>query len=143
MLTHRGTVYPWHCDHMGHMNVMWYVGKFDEASWQLFLALGLSRRWLAEADRGMAAVDQRIRYLREVRAGACISIRSSVLEVHARKIVFRHAMSNDQDGSPVADTTLVGVHFDTGARRACELPPQVQAAARALMAAPGGAAAAS
>ena len=25
--TYRGAVYPWHCDHMGHMNVMWYVGK--------------------------------------------------------------------------------------------------------------------
>jgi acyl-CoA thioesterase FadM len=31
--TYRGVVYPWHCDHMGHMNVMWYVGKFDEATW--------------------------------------------------------------------------------------------------------------
>ena len=31
-VTYRGTVYPLHCDHMGHMNVMWYVGKFDEAS---------------------------------------------------------------------------------------------------------------
>ena len=28
--TYRGAVYPWHCDHVGHMNVMWYVGKFDE-----------------------------------------------------------------------------------------------------------------
>jgi acyl-CoA thioester hydrolase len=34
-ITYRGTVYPWQCDHMGHMNVMWYVAKFDEASWQL------------------------------------------------------------------------------------------------------------
>ena len=40
--TYRGTVYPWHCDHMGHMNVMWYVGKFDEATWNLFALLGLS-----------------------------------------------------------------------------------------------------
>jgi acyl-CoA thioester hydrolase len=21
--TYRGTVYPWQCDHVGHMNVMW------------------------------------------------------------------------------------------------------------------------
>ena len=33
--TCRGTVYPWQCDHMNHMNVMWYVGKFDEATWNL------------------------------------------------------------------------------------------------------------
>lgn len=29
--TYRGTVYPWQCDHVGHMNIMWYVGKFDAA----------------------------------------------------------------------------------------------------------------
>jgi acyl-CoA thioester hydrolase len=27
---------------MGHMNVMWYVGKFDEATWQLLAAVGLT-----------------------------------------------------------------------------------------------------
>ena len=37
--TYRGAVYPWHCDHMGHMNVMWHVGKFDEATWNLFAAV--------------------------------------------------------------------------------------------------------
>lgn len=31
LVTYVGTVYPWQCDHVGHMNVMWYVGKFDEA----------------------------------------------------------------------------------------------------------------
>ena len=41
-LTHRGVVYPWQCDQMGHMNVMWYVGKFDEATWQMFAQMGLT-----------------------------------------------------------------------------------------------------
>ena len=54
--TYRGTVYPWHCDHMGHMNVMWYVGKFDEATWHLFRMVGLSSPWLKANGRGMAAV---------------------------------------------------------------------------------------
>lgn len=40
VLTFKGTVYPWHCDHMGHMNVMWYTGRFDEATWAF---LGLFR----------------------------------------------------------------------------------------------------
>ena len=47
LLTYRGTVYPWQCDHMGHMNVMWYVGKFDEATWQFMASLGLSQRGFA------------------------------------------------------------------------------------------------
>src|SRR4051812_38521462 len=36
-VTYRGVVYPWHCDHLGHMNNMWFAGKFDEASWNLVL----------------------------------------------------------------------------------------------------------
>ena len=39
-LTCRSVIYPWHCDHMGHMNVMWYVGKFDEATWHFLAAVG-------------------------------------------------------------------------------------------------------
>jgi acyl-CoA thioester hydrolase len=25
ILTYRATIYPCHCDHMGHINVMWYA----------------------------------------------------------------------------------------------------------------------
>src|ERR1700761_8527155 len=69
ILTYRGTVYPWHCDHMGHMNVMWYVGKFDEATWQLFSAIGITPDYLRTSGLGMAAADQRISYRRQGRAG--------------------------------------------------------------------------
>jgi hypothetical protein len=68
-VTYRGTVYPWQCDHMGHMNVMWYVGKFDEASWQLISKLGLTRSRFSKEGIGMVAVEQRIDYKRELRAG--------------------------------------------------------------------------
>src|SRR5689334_23302299 len=75
-ITYRGTVYPWHCDHMGHMNVMWYVGKFDEATWQLLSNIGLSRSRLEKEGAGMAAVEQHIEYKRELRAGDLVTIRS-------------------------------------------------------------------
>lgn len=133
MLTYRGTVYPWHCDHMGHMNVMWYVGKFDEATWQLFNAIGLTRARLVETQTGMAAVEQRISYTREVHAGAVVSVDTRVLEVHPKRIVFAHRMRDDGDGGVAAATTLVGVHIDTRARKACPLPEAVLAAARALV----------
>ena len=54
--TYRGAVYPWHCDHMGHMNVMWYVGKFDEATWQFFAQIGLTPEFMRRHRRGMTAV---------------------------------------------------------------------------------------
>jgi len=135
MLTYRGTVYPWHCDQVGHMNVMWYVGKFDEATWQLFNAIGLTPSYLRTAQRGMAAVDQRVTYARELHAGSVVSVTSRIDEVHAKRIVFTHEMRNDETGELAATTTLIGVHLDTVARKSCPLPAAVVEAARAFIAA--------
>src|SRR4030095_13517652 len=117
-VTHRGTVYPWQCDHMGHMNVMWYVAKFDEASWQLLSFLALTRARFARDGAGMAAVEQRIEYKRELRAGDVVTIRSTMLEVKDKAICIRHEMTNDETGDLSAVTEIVAVHIDMTARRA-------------------------
>ncbi|MCB1954570.1 MAG: acyl-CoA thioesterase [Rhodocyclaceae bacterium] len=133
MLTYRGTVYPWHCDHVGHMNVMWYVGKFDEATWQLFNAIALTPTHFRTAQRGMAAVDQHIAYLKELRAGATISICSSIKAIKQKSIEFLHEMHLDETKEVVARTTIVGVYLDTVTRKSCPLPNEVVSAARALI----------
>ena len=125
-ITYRGTIYPWHCDHMGHMNVMWYVGKFDEATWQFFTHFGLPRSRFVNDGTGMVAVEQHIEYKRELRAGDVISIRSALLEVKEKTIKFVHEMTNDETGELAARTTLVGVYFDTKARKARALPEDVR-----------------
>jgi acyl-CoA thioester hydrolase len=124
--TYRGAVYPWHCDHMGHMNVMWYVGKFDEATWHFFALLGLTPSFLREQRRGMAAVDQRIAYQRELQAGDVVSVRTGVLAVSERVVRFVHEMRNDESGEVAAVTALTGVHLDTQARKAAALPEPVK-----------------
>src|SRR5947208_15357486 len=86
--TYRGAVYPWHCDHMGHMNVMWYVGKFDEATWQFFALLGLTAEFLRRNRRGMAAVEQRIAYQRVLYAGDVITVGTGALEFRDRVCRF-------------------------------------------------------
>ena len=129
--TYRGAVYPWHCDHMGHMNVMWYVGKFDEATWNLFQQVGITPAYLREQGRGMAAVDQHIQYKRELKAGDVVTIRSEVLELQGKKIRFRHEMRNEETGEVAAVTTLLGIHMDTRSRKACPFPPELLARAPA------------
>ena len=131
-ITYRGAVYPWHCDHVGHMNVMWYVGKFDEATWSLFHRMGITPAYLRDSGRGMAAVDQHIEYKRELRAGDVVTVRSRVLELHERKIRFRHEMRNDETGEVAAVTTLLGLHMDTHARKSCPFPAELLARARTL-----------
>jgi acyl-CoA thioester hydrolase len=132
-ITYRGTVYPWHCDHMGHMNVMWYVGKFDEATWQLLSNIGLSRSRLEKEGAGMAAVEQHIEYKRELHAGDLITIRSAVLEVKDKSVRFRHEMWNDESGELAATTVLVGIHLDLTVRKAKNLPADIRERATSLI----------
>jgi acyl-CoA thioester hydrolase len=126
LLTYKGTVYPWHCDEMGHMNVMWYVGKFDEGTRHFFHALGLTPQFLRENKRGMAAVEQTIQYKRELLAGDIVSVHSILLEIKDKSVRFAHEMRKDDTGEVAATTTITGVHIDTVARRACAFPPAVR-----------------
>ena len=121
-LTYLGTIYPWHCDHMGHMNAMWYVGKFDEATWQLFASVGLHSSRLRQEGIGLAAVEQRIEYKRELLAGDVISIRSSFQEVREKVVLFSHEMMNQETQEVAARTFLTGVCLDLKTRRAKPLP---------------------
>ena len=131
--TYRGTVYPWHCDHMDHMNVMWYVGKFDEATWNLMSGIGMNAAFLRKHHRGMAAVDQRISYQRELHAGNTVAIRSGIVSVGERKIIFFHEMRDADKDEISAITLLTGVHMDTQLRKAAPLPDGVREAAQAYV----------
>jgi acyl-CoA thioester hydrolase len=133
LVTYRGVVYPWHCDHMGHMNVMWYAGKFDEATWQVFAALGLTAQFLRANGRGMAAVEQTTTYKRELMPGDVVSVRSSVLEIKDKAIRFAHEMRNDTTGEVAATTVITGVHLDTTVRRACAFSDSVREKAAGLV----------
>ncbi len=125
-LSYRGAVYPWQCDHMGHMNVMWYVGKFDEATWNFFSELGLTRAYLEANGRGMAAVEQVIQYKKELMAGDTVAVYSAPIEIKDKALRFTHEMRNTQSGEVAATTTLTAVFLDTAARKATAFPADVR-----------------
>ena len=131
--TYRGAVYPWHCDHMGHMNVMWYVGKFDEATWNLFSMIGLTPAFLRDHERAMAAVQQNITYKRELLSGDVVAVRSGMLEMRAKVATFVHEMRQAQTGEVSAVCVLTAVHMDGKARKATAFPAGVIARGKELM----------
>jgi len=131
--TYRGAVYPWHCDHMGHMNVMWYVGKFDEATWNLFATLGVTAAFLKDNRRGMAAVQQNITYKRELHAGDTVVVRSAFVEVREKLAKFVHEMRHGVTDEVSAICVLTGVHIDTQTRKSCPFPAEVVERGRKLV----------
>lgn len=125
--TYQGVVYPWHCDHMGHMNVMHYVGKFDEATWSLFSDIGLTGRRMRDEKKGMVAVEQNIQYKGELMAGDVVAVRSEIIKLTDKSVTFRHQMRNVETDAVAAITTLTGLYFDRVARKAINLPDDIKA----------------
>ena len=133
-ITYKGCVYPWQCDQIGHMNIMWYVGKFDEANWNHLARVGLTPSYLRTEERGMAAVQQNITYKRELLAGEIVEIRSRFLEVREKALRFVHEMRNAETGEIAAVCEITAVHIDRRARKAVALPATIRDAANASLA---------
>ncbi|MGH2820528.1 MAG: acyl-CoA thioesterase, partial [Actinomycetota bacterium] len=133
LTTYVGVVYPWQCDQVGHMNVASYVGKFDEATWQLFAHLGMDGSYFRERLGGMGAVEQRITYVREVHPGDCVQVVSGISEVRTRVLTYRHDMTESASGEPVASCSITAVHIDPATRRASALPERVFRRASSLL----------
>ena len=132
--TNCGTVHPWQCDHVGHMNIMWYVGKFDEANWNLFARIGLAPSYLRQSNRGMAAVQQNVSYQRELLAGDIVEVKSVLPEISDKSIRFRHEKRNAETFEIAAICEFTGVHIDRQARKsACFVDAIRQSAERELL----------
>jgi acyl-CoA thioester hydrolase len=132
-ITYRGIVHPWHCDIMGHMNVVWYVSKFDEASWQLASMLGLTNSYFMKKHMGIAALQQNITYKSEIVAGSTVTVRSGVLEIKEKIVRFIHEMRNDTTDEVAAIMVLTAVHFNTRKRKSCPFPKDILKRGRSLI----------
>jgi len=132
-ITYRGVVHPWHCDIMGHMNVVWYVSKFDEASWQFASMLGLNNSYFLKKHMGIAALQQNITYKSEMVAGSTVTVRSGVLEMKEKVVRLVHEMHNDTTGEIAAVMVLTAVHFNTRKRKSCPFPKAILKRGRNLI----------
>ena len=125
-ITYKGVVYPWHCDHMGHMNVMWYAGKFDEATWNLLSLFGLTTHYFKQETEGMVAGEQQTFYKQELLAGMSVYIKSGLIEVKDKAIKFFHEMYIAETNEVASITFLTGIHIDSKLRKACSIPEKIK-----------------
>ncbi len=133
VLTYCGTVYPWQCDQMGHMNVMWYVSKFDEATWQFIARIGLTPSYLRSGKGSVAGVQQNISYKRELFAGSIIQVHSHLISIREKSIVFSHEMRDLERDEIAAICELTAVHMNLRERKSAPFPDDVLALARKML----------
>jgi len=96
----KGSVQSGECDVMGHMNVRHYVARVGDGLGWLALALGIT------PDRGFfTPVDQHIRFLRELAAGAAFTIHGGILARRGEQLQVYAEIQHS--GSGVASAAFV------------------------------------
>ena len=116
--TFKGTVYPWQCDNFGHMNVQFYVARFDEANWHLLADCGITPDYFRENNKAIVAVEQNISYHKELFSGDLILVRSKLMEISDKTMIYYHQMINCQTNEVASEMKLTAVHIDTRTRKA-------------------------
>ena len=97
--TYRGTVYRWEVDNVDHFTVAYYFERFEDATLGILEAIGLDPGSLAGAGRACVTLDCHVRYLRELRVGDILHIRSGVIDVGADTLVLGHQVFDSGDGT--------------------------------------------
>src|SRR5262249_44645009 len=116
-------------------NVRFYVGKFDEGTWQFMAQIGASRDELRRRNCGPMAVSQTISYKRELVPGDTVTVRTSVVELGKSSCRFRHVMTDLGSGDIAAVMEIVGVFVDLASRKAMPVWPELRAKAEGFLAA--------
>jgi acyl-CoA thioester hydrolase len=131
--TLRFMVQQWHCDHLGHCNVQFYMGWAGDAAFSLAARIGLDRETAERARVGLVAVRAELDFRGELHAGDLVAAESAVEALAERKLVLRHRFRRAADGAAVLHARMVAICMDLERRRATALPGAVASAARAYL----------
>ena len=136
METHRAVVFPWHCDHLGHLNVRWYGHFFDDAGWHLWSQIGVSH--VTFKARGVVTVVANITtdFHHESGPGDLLLVRSAFTRIGGKSITMSQRMTNAETGILCATQDVVEVFFDMETRKAAAMPDDIREKLEAVAVSP-------
>lgn len=132
-ITYRAVIPDAFRDENDHMNVMWYVHLFDQAAGGFFKLFGFDRAYFEANQASTFALEQHVRYLREVRIGQAVTVRSRAVGRSAKRFHFMQFLTIDENGVLAATEEAVGTHMDMRARRTSPMPQAIAARYDALL----------
>jgi acyl-CoA thioester hydrolase len=109
-----------HLDTFGHVNNATYLEIYEEARWEFATALGFGLEAVRATGIGMAVLEARVRFLRELRLRQRITVTTRLREVRGKIFVLAQAMV-DEEGLVASEADFTMARFDLAARRI--LPP--------------------
>jgi acyl-CoA thioester hydrolase len=121
----------WECDAMGHLNVGFYVAKSMEGLAGLAAELGMADAFAPDARATLMVREQHIRFLREARPGAALTMTGGVIEIGEceSRLLF---LLRHRSGELAASFQTVVAHVTARDARTFPWPARVTARAAAL-----------
>ncbi|MBV8683764.1 MAG: acyl-ACP thioesterase [Caulobacteraceae bacterium] len=113
----RGGVNAWECDHMGHMNVRFYIARAMEGLVGFAAEIGLEKAFGRRAASTLLVKDQHIRFMREARPPAALHMTASVIEVSDTEARILQLLAHSMTGELAASFQTVVAHVTVEERR--------------------------
>tara|TARA_B100000686_G_scaffold345447_1_gene430071 strand:+ start:1135 stop:1566 length:432 start_codon:yes stop_codon:yes gene_type:complete len=124
--TNRGVVFPWQCDHYGHLNVRYYTHFFDDASFQIWSLIGLTLKEIHDHGVHPVVAEIKVRFLHELKAGSLIILKGGFIRVGTKSIGHRQLMYNVDTGTLCATQDSVEVFFNPKTRTSAAIPDYIR-----------------
>ena len=134
--TFKGAVLASEYDFTSHMNSRMYVSRFDQATWFLLHAIGLTPASIREKNLRIAIVRQNYQFLEELRGGELVTIKSGFLAVGEKYFRFLHQMFDAERGEMIATCDSVAVRASLETGKSVPLTPELQERAKQLLVTP-------
>jgi acyl-CoA thioester hydrolase len=128
--TFKGAVLASEYDFASHMNSRMYVSRFDQATWFLLHAIGVTPASMKQQSLRVAIVRQNYQFLEELRGGELVEIKSGFLTVGEKYFRFLHQMYDDETGRMVATCDSVAVQASLESAKSVPLTKVLQDKAR-------------
>src|SRR5580693_5121850 len=134
--TFKGAILASEYDEASHMNSRMYVSRFDQATWFLLHAIGLTPASIKQQNQRIAIVRQNYQFLDELRGGELVEIKSGFLAVGEKYFRFLHQMYDAESGRMVATCDSVAVRASLQTGKSVPLTPELQERAKAYLVTP-------
>lgn len=131
--TFKGVIDAREYDPNAHMNTQAYVSRFDQATWFLLAAVGLTPRTVRERQRRVAVLRQSFNFVHELKGSELIVIESGFVAVGDKHLRFQHRMIDAETKQLMAACAGTAVEVSLANQRAIAVDAEVKKKAEARL----------
>lgn len=123
-IVNHATVMPRDCTADGRADDRFLLACFTDGAPHLWERTSMTRAWLEKNDYGRVAMEMKLTYGAQLRAGMPVHVVTGFTSVAEKTFTFRHHLFDSAAGRIAAIVDVTGLVMDLDARKAVALPAE-------------------